>query len=151
LKTFFEGKPVEYLNERLEEKPPREVLAHADAMAAKYGVPPTLFRSLIAQESRWNPNAKSHAGNFGYAQLGEPTARELGVDRTDWRQNIEGGARYLAQQKKAFGRWDHALAAYNAGPGNAAKRGTDWSQYKEETRNYLDRITRRNGGSLPRD
>jgi soluble lytic murein transglycosylase-like protein len=151
LKTFFEGRPVEYLNERLEDVPPREVLAHADAMAAKYGVPPTLFRSLIAQESRWNPNAKSPVGNYGYTQLGVGTARDLGVDRNDWRQNIEGGARYLAQQKKAFGRWDQALAAYNAGPRHAAERGTDWSKYKPETQNYVDRITRRNGGSLPRD
>jgi soluble lytic murein transglycosylase-like protein len=44
------------------------------------------------------------------------TAQSLGVDPTDPVANLEGGARYLAEQFRTFRRWDHALAAYNAGP-----------------------------------
>ena len=44
------------------------------------------------------------------------TAVLLGVDPHDPTANLDGGARYLAMQFRDFRRWDHALAAYNAGP-----------------------------------
>jgi soluble lytic murein transglycosylase-like protein len=141
----------DYLNQRMEQEPPAEVLAYADEAADRNAVPRPLFRSVIAQESRWDPNAGSHKGARGYAQLMPITAQDVGVDRTDWRQNLEGGARYLAKQKKRFGRWDQSLAAYNSSPSLASKRGTDWSKYKQETRDYLYQICLRNGGALPPD
>ena len=51
------------------------------------------------------------------------TAELLGVDPTDPVANLEGGARYLAQQYRDFRRWDHALAAYNAGPEAVRQHG----------------------------
>jgi soluble lytic murein transglycosylase-like protein len=47
------------------------------------------------------------------------TGRSLGVtDPFDPKQNLEGGAKYLAQMLKEFGGDRRlALAAYNAGPG----------------------------------
>ena len=56
-------------------------------------------------------------------QLLPGTAADMGVvDPNDPEQNYEGGARYYAQQLKAFG-GDRAkaLEAYNAGPGRVAK------------------------------
>ena len=90
--------------------------------ACEFGLPVGLFDALIMQESRYQPTAVSPKGAFGLAQLMPGTARELGVDPYSLRDNIRGGARYLKQQVDRFGRYDLALAAYNAGPGRVERR-----------------------------
>ncbi len=110
-------------------------LAMARAAARQHGVPEDLFFRLVQQESGWNPNARSHKGALGLAQLMPQTARALGVDPYNVQQNLEGGARYLATQYRKFGNWPHALAAYNAGPG-AVERYNGIPPYKE-TQNYV--------------
>ncbi|MDO6732214.1 lytic transglycosylase domain-containing protein [Marinovum sp. 2_MG-2023] len=107
----------------------------ARTAARRHGVPEDLFLRLVQQESGWNPTAESHKGAFGLAQLMPATARALGVDHKDPKQNLEGGARYLKQQYKKFGSWRLALAAYNAGPGAVSKYG-GVPPYKE-TKNYV--------------
>lgn len=103
--------------------------------AKQHGVPEDLFLRLVQQESGWNPNAKSHKGALGLAQLMPGTARLLRVDPYDPKQNLEGGARYLSWQYKKFGSWRLALAAYNAGP-EAVEKYDGVPPYKE-TRNYV--------------
>jgi soluble lytic murein transglycosylase-like protein len=95
----------------------------ARAAARRHGIPEDLFLRLVQQESGWNPEAVSHAGAIGLAQLMPGTADLLGVDPHDPGQNLEAGARYLAMQYRAFRRWDHALAAYNAGPEAVRQHG----------------------------
>lgn len=110
-------------------------LPHARAAARKHGVPEDLFLRLVQQESGWNPNARSHKGARGLAQLMPGTAAKLGVNPADPIQNLEGGARYLRMMYNTFGDWRLALAAYNAGPGAVAKyRGIP--PYRETT-NYV--------------
>lgn len=104
----------------------------AKAAATKHGVPEDLFLRLVQQESGWRPNAKSHKGALGLAQLMPETARRLGVDPLDPQQNLEGGARYLARQYREFGSWQLALAAYNAGP-EAVRKYDGIPPYKETT------------------
>jgi len=94
-----------------------EFLDLARAAARRHRIPEDLFLRLVQQESAWNPRAVSHAGARGLAQLMPDTARLLGVDPDDPRQNLEGGARYLRMMHDRFGDWRLALAAYNAGPG----------------------------------
>jgi len=103
--------------------------------ARRHNVPEDLFLRLVQQESAWNPQAESHKGAFGLAQLMPATARMLGVDRTVPAQNLEGGARYLRQQYDRFGSWRLALAAYNAGP--EAVREHDGVPPYRETQNYV--------------
>ncbi|MFV0291704.1 MAG: lytic transglycosylase domain-containing protein [Paracoccus sp. (in: a-proteobacteria)] len=110
-------------------------IPHAQAMARKYGIPEALFLRLVNQESRWNPNARSHKGAMGLAQLMPGTAAKLGVNPRDPIQNLEGGARYLRMMYNQFGDWRLALAAYNAGPGAVKKYG-GIPPYRE-TRNYV--------------
>lgn len=107
--------------------------------AATYRLDPALIRAVIKQESNFNPGAVSYAGAGGYMQLMPDTAEELGVtDVFDARQNIFGGAKYLRKQIDKFGDYRHALAAYNAGPGNVRKYG-GVPPFKE-TQNYVNKV-----------
>lgn len=115
-----------------------EYLAHAKAVAQKHGIPEDLFLRLVQQELGWNPSAVSHKGATGLAQLMPATARKLGVDINDPKQNLEGGARYLKMMYAKFGSWRLALAAYNAGPG-AVEKHNGIPPYAE-TKNYVKAI-----------
>ena len=106
--------------------------------ARKYSIPVPLFGSLVQHESGGNPTIRSGAGAIGLTQLMPGTAKSLGVDPLDPVQNLDGGARYLSSQYKRFGKWDLALAAYNAGPGAVDQYG-GVPPYRE-TRHYVRNI-----------
>lgn len=110
------------------------------AAARRHGIDPALFSRLVQAESGFNPSARSPAGALGLTQLMPGTARGLGVrNPLDPVQNLDGGARYLAQQLKAFGGDPRkALAAYSAGPGAVSKYG-GVPPYKE-TQAYVAKI-----------
>lgn len=110
-------------------------LQMAKDAARRHGVPSDLFLRLVQQESGWKPTARSHKGAIGLAQLMPGTARVLRVNPHDPYENLEGGARYLAEQYRTFGSWRLALAAYNAGPAAVKKYG-GVPPYKE-TKNYV--------------
>jgi membrane-bound lytic murein transglycosylase F len=86
-----------------------------------------LFLAAVSyQESHWNPNAKSFTGVRGLMMLTRQTAKGLGIkDRTDPKQSIYGGAKYLTQVMEKLperiknpDRLWMALAAYNVGYGH---------------------------------
>jgi soluble lytic murein transglycosylase-like protein len=110
----------------------------ARAAARQHNVPEDLFLRLVHTESRFRPTAVSSKGAIGLAQLMPFTARLLGVNPHDPRQNLEGGARYLSQQYRRFGDWRLALAAYNAGP-EAVERYRGVPPYRE-TQGYVKAI-----------
>ena len=110
----------------------------ARAAARRYSIPPDLFEKLVTAESNWNPKAVSHAGAIGLAQLMPATARTLGVDPWNPRENLEGGARFLSTQFRRFRTWELALAAYNAGPGAVEQYG-GIPPYRE-TQGYVKKI-----------
>ena len=112
-----------------------QYLEVAKAAARRHNVPEDLFLRLVQQESAWNPNAVSHDGAIGLAQLIPGTAAYLGVNPRDPEQNLDGGARYLREQYDTFGTWRLALAAYNAGPGAVQKHGG--VPPFRETQNYV--------------
>lgn len=116
----------------------KKVRAEAAQLANYHKIPVKIFLALIAQESAFKLNALSSKGAYGLTQLMPATARDLGVNRFDPRQNLSGGARYLRMQFETFGSWPLALAAYNAGPGAVEKYG-GIPPYRE-TQNYVRRI-----------
>ncbi|SKA79601.1 membrane-bound lytic murein transglycosylase F [Desulfobaculum bizertense DSM 18034] len=94
--------------------------------ASKYGIDPLLLVAVIYQESHFNSRAKSKTGVRGLMQLTIRTAKELGVNRNNPFDSIEGGAAYLASLFERFegtgltpaDQWFFALAAYNRGRGH---------------------------------
>jgi soluble lytic murein transglycosylase-like protein len=101
---------------------------------------PNLVKSVIKQESGFNPNATSGAGAQGLMQLMPATARSVGVfNSMNPYQNVRGGITYLAQMMKRFdGNIQKSLAAYNAGPAAIEKYG-GIPPYRE-TQNYVQSI-----------
>jgi membrane-bound lytic murein transglycosylase F len=92
----------------------------------RYDLDPLFLAAMSYQESHWNPTATSYTGVRGLMMLTQDTAALVGVtDRTDPRQSVLGGTRYLVQIMKQIddeiGRPDdnyYALAAYNVGLGH---------------------------------
>ena len=97
-----------------------------------------LYRANIEIESAYDPRAVSHAGAIGLGQLMPDTARALGVDPHDWRENLDGSARYLALMLAEFGDIRLALAAYNAGPD--AVRAHGGIPPFQETHSHVQRV-----------
>ncbi len=111
-------------------------------VAKKYSLPESFVRSVMKVESGFQPAATSPKGAIGLMQLMPDTARTLGVDPKDPRQNADGGAQYLRQLLAKYeGEPDQvllALAAYNAGPA-AVERWHGVPPYRE-TREYILRV-----------
>jgi len=107
--------------------------------ARAHNVPAALVKAVIAAESDFDAYAVSHAGAQGLMQLMPATAQELGVkDPFQPDENVSGGTRYLRKMIDRYGKWTHALAAYNAGP-EAVDRYRGVPPF-QETRDYVRRV-----------
>lgn len=118
---------------------PGDVFALATEMAGKHKVPRALLLAVIGVESGFKQSARSSVGARGLMQLMPATADDLEVDAGDARQNVDGGARYLAWLLRYFGDERLALAGYNAGPGRVKRAGNKVPQIKE-TLAYVDNV-----------
>lgn len=130
-------------------------------VAEKEGLDPLFIFALMRQESLFEGFVHSSAGARGLMQIIPDTAVNI-VQDMNYPQNydpedlyrpvvsIRLGVHYLAQQRSYFdGNIYAALAAYNAGPGNASTwqglAGNDIDLYLEsiryqETRDYVTQI-----------
>ena len=120
-----------------------EIFAFAAQEAERQGVPLSLVQGVIEAESggRFDargPKTRSGDTAFGPMQLMANTAKELGVNRMDWADNIRGGVKYLGQLSQRFNSPELVLAAYNAGPGNVERYG-GVPPFKE-TQNYVNKV-----------
>ena len=125
---------------------PSELEPVIASAAERYGVDPAVIKAVIRAESGFRTDAVSRAGAQGLMQLMPGTARALGVDATDPAQNIDGGVRYLKQQLDRFGNVEHALAAYNAGPGAVIRNGgvppyAETQRYVANVLSYVDQYS----------
>ena len=116
------------------------------AAAQQTGVPVSVIRAVIQQESAHNPGAVSHKGAQGLMQLMPGTAARFGVYNVfDPAENIRGGTTYLAWLYNRYQSWPLALAGYNAGEG-AVDKYAGIPPYRE-TQNYVSKIMARLGGT----
>lgn len=120
-----------------------EIFAFAAQEAERQGVPLSLVQGIVDTESGGAFNAigpKTRTGDraYGPMQLMGATAKDLGVNRMDWKDNIRGGVKYLSQLTDRFQDPTLVAAAYNAGPANVEKHG-GIPPFKE-TQNYVQKV-----------
>ena len=120
----------DYVNVKTFRRRVKSVLPRYEALfrqaGAEYGLDWRLLAAQSYQESYWKPGAVSPTGVEGLMQLTEATAEFIDVeDRTDPRQSVLGGARYLRSLRDRIhesvtepDRTWFALAAYNVGLGH---------------------------------
>jgi len=104
---------------------PRETLRQptlremARKAGSDWGINPTLFEALVEVESEFNPNAISHAGAIGLAQIMPINAKGCRLTKAELKEpakNLDCGAQLLAEKLRAEN-WhvDRALQRYNGG------------------------------------
>ncbi|HUR80042.1 MAG TPA: lytic transglycosylase domain-containing protein, partial [Thermoanaerobaculia bacterium] len=129
--------------------------------AKKFGSDPTLVLSIMREESRFNPRAKSQAAARGLLQFIITTARDIGrdvglvdvdpEDLYDPRVIIRLGAKYISELGGQFaGNRYRIAAAYNAGPKQVALwnrlQAADGDDYFltavnfDETKHYVRKV-----------
>jgi soluble lytic murein transglycosylase len=143
------------------DEPIREVtlpLRHEDIIrqqAEEKGVEAELIAAVIYAESRF-VDQTSHAGARGLMQVTPDTANGIeqrsggttfdpDTDLSDPQINIQYGTYYLAELLARYGGNEvAALAAYNAGPGNADAWGGSELEIEDiefaETRHYVENV-----------
>jgi len=124
-------------------RPPVKYAGMVASAEAAYDIPSDMLARLLYQECRWREDVitgrtTSPVGALGIAQFMPATAREMGINPLDPEQAIPAAARYLKSLYGRFGTWAQALAAYNWGQGNVARKGLTLAP--AETRNYYTQI-----------
>jgi len=120
-----------------------EIFAFAAQEAERQGVPLSLVQGVVEAESGGSfnaigPKTRFNDRAYGPMQLMSATAKDLGVNRMDWKDNIRGGVKYLGQLTERFQDPTLVAAAYNAGPANVDKYG-GVPPFKE-TQNYVKKV-----------
>lgn len=118
--------------------------AFFEEAANTYNVPVALLIAMGKVESNFDPNVESSAGAIGIMQLMPGTAASLGVTNPyDPKQNIMGGAKYVAELIGMFQGHANALelviAGYNAGPQAVINAGYQIPPYAE-TQNHVKKV-----------
>lgn len=131
-----------------------------ERLSAQHDIDPLLVLSVIREESRFDPEARSAAGALGLMQLMPKTAHRFNStakvrlknshDMFEVKNNIQMGVCYLSHLIKEFGSYTYAIAAYNAGE-DIVRQWLKKGQYKsadqfiedipyDETRNYVKKV-----------
>lgn len=117
--------------------------AALNMLETEYGLPKGILDRIWARESARGKNkGPSRAGAKGDFQFMDDTAKQYGVDVTDFYSSADGAARYIRDLLNQFGGdIQKAAAAYNWGPGNLTKYGLGAAP--AETQAYVESVTGR--------
>lgn len=134
---------------------------YVDKYSAEFNVDPLFVLAVIREESRFQPDAGSHAGALGLMQIipktGKGIASQLGISKfsnqilLDPEMSIRMGSYYLSKQLEGFNQNKYyACGAYNGGPGSMSKWLSSWGDKDidefieyvsyDETRNYIKKV-----------
>jgi len=142
LKLLYPFLYEDIINNHLEDKP--SIISHCFVL------------SIIREESRYNPRARSNMGAIGLMQLMPDTAgwiikkRLKPKDLYDTSTNVGIGIKYLYYLEDRFDSSIKILAAYNGGPTNARRWLNQRTYYKiehfieeipyKETRDFVKKV-----------
>ena len=113
-----------------------------ETQATTHGLDPGFFARLIWQESRFDPNALSHANAMGIAQFIASTAKLRGLnDPYNPAEALEHSAQYLGEMQRRYGNPGLAAVGYNGGEGRAEGLIAKTGGLARETVNYVQIIT----------
>jgi soluble lytic murein transglycosylase len=135
--------------------PKEDAIRTADTIAHEtklLGIDPLLVLAIIDVESKFDHEAVSYRGARGLMQLMPDTRAWLiektpelideaeRDDTTDPSSNVRVGIHYFASLRRGFRGLDHALQAYNCGPGRVVSIMRGESVLPEESKYYADRV-----------
>ena len=126
----------------------RAIARHAHHYGALYKRDPDLVLAIIAEESRFNPNAVSPVGAVGLMQVMPQWEKVLGISGSlkDPEVSIKYGLEVLGFYLEMYKDLEMALTAYNRGPGPvdmALMRGKDpKNRYAPEVMKVYERLKR---------
>lgn len=126
----------------------RAIAKHAHHYGALYKRDPDLVLAIIAEESRFNPNAVSPVGAVGLMQVMPQWEKVLGISGSlkDPEVSIKYGLEVLGFYLEMYKDLEMALTAYNRGPGPvdmALMRGKDpKNRYAPEVLKVYERLKR---------
>jgi membrane-bound lytic murein transglycosylase F len=134
-----------YFKKQLKKRLPRYINYFIRA-AKKYDLDTIDLVALAYQESHWNPKAVSPTGVKGIMMLTKATADFVGIkDRKDYKQSIEGGAKYMAymleqipKEVHAADKLNFAMAAYNVGIGHLMDARTLAVKFGKDPNSWYD-------------
>ncbi|MHA6345779.1 lytic transglycosylase domain-containing protein [Roseivivax sp. CAU 1761] len=110
--------------------------------AAVHALDPGFFARLIWQESRFDPNALSHANARGIAQFIDSTAYLRGLaDSYNPAEALEHSAHYLGEMTRRYGNQGLAAVGYNGGEKRAEGLIARRAGLAQETIDYVRIIT----------
>lgn len=122
-------------------------------------VSPAQMKALIMTESGGRMVGNKTTSAYGYTQLTNAAAKDMGVNKFDPYQNVLGGLKYYQQMLKIVqGNSIAAYGAYHDGPGSKgvkqflASGGKDLSGFSAEgtkaMTNFQNHLSQANGGLL---
>jgi len=101
---------------------------------------PEDFKYIVAIESNFEENARSHRNAVGFWQLLEGTAEQYGLEvngevdeRRDPVKATEAACRYIKDAYRKFGSWTSVAASYNVG-----MRGLERRLREQKVESYFD-------------
>jgi len=119
-----------------------DVCQALEAFSTDHELDPGFFTRLIWQESRFDPNALSHANAMGIAQFIASTAEMRGLtDPYNPADALEHSAEYLGELTRKYGNHGLAAVAYNGGERRANGLVAQTGGLARETINYVKIIT----------